>query len=328
MNGAAADHQRKRLVTGVLPRPPTCSAMKLLPAHIAVRRTRRACKHRRFRAPCGHLQPSEQPLTRERSEHGGFSCSRRCNEAWISFLARIRPACTAPRADGAACGSAHRASTPPRAHPSAATWPASARGRLRAGGAGHPRVMRRDHHHTVDVRLQQWRNSAAARHLQRHPIRRLQALRQRLDALRRARHSTTERVSTVFADRDLARLRCTSRPIARPTHLGSPNPHLHSSLVMRENRRRRHRPIRARSSIQASRRGGRTKSSGLEHRSKRPTRLRSPNEAPVPDRPNLRPEPDGPHTRSFMPRKAAVGRRHAVECSVQVVRGRNVGGGG
>src|ERR1019366_3378570 len=39
---------------------------------------------------------------------------------------------------------------------------------------------------------------------------------------------------------------------------------------------------------------------GLEaHRAKRPTRLRSPKKAPVPDQPNLRSEPDGPSEKQF-----------------------------
>src|ERR1019366_9882999 len=45
---------------------------------------------------------------------------------------------------------------------------------------------------------------------------------------------------------------------------------------------------------------------GLEaHRAKRPTRLRSPKKAPVPDQPNLRSEPDGPSEKQFHAAKAA-----------------------
>jgi hypothetical protein len=41
------------------------------------------------------------------------------------------------------------------------------------------------------------------------------------------------------------------------------------------------------------------------HRTNRPTRLRSPNKAPVPDHPTLRPEPDRASKSIFMPRKEA-----------------------
>jgi hypothetical protein len=64
---------------------------------------------------------------------------------------------------------------------------------------------------------------------------------------------------------------------------------------------------RARSSIQASRRGGRTKSTGSKPIDQNGlTRLRSPNEAPVPDRPKLRPDPDGSSAVEFMPRRPAL----------------------
>ena len=60
------------------------------------------------------------------------------------------------------------------------------------------------------------------------------------------------------------------------------------------------------SSILASRRGGRTKSPGSKPIvQKRPTRLRSPNKAPVPDRPTLRPAPD----------RASAGHFHATRRS-------------
>ncbi len=53
-------------------------------------------------------------------------------------------------------------------------------------------------------------------------------------------------------------------------------------------------------SILASRRGGQTNCPGSKPIvQKRPTRLRSPNKAPVPDRPTLRPEPDRASTTQF-----------------------------
>src|SRR5580704_6658177 len=53
-------------------------------------------------------------------------------------------------------------------------------------------------------------------------------------------------------------------------------------------------------SILASRRGGQTNSPGSKPIvQKRPTRLRSPNKAPVPDRPTLRPAPDRASSMQF-----------------------------
>jgi hypothetical protein len=103
-----------------------------------------------------------------------------------------------------------------------------------------------------------------AGHLQRHAIRRQKALRQTPDALRRARHSSAGAHLAVLTDRDHAEVtvnvqtdRSTDPPRQR-------HPHLHQLVdVQRENPAgQRHRPIRARSTIQASRRGGRTKSPG------------------------------------------------------------------
>jgi hypothetical protein len=71
-----------------------------------------------------------------------------------------------------------------------------------------------------------------------------------------------------------------------------PNSHLNSSVVVQENQRDL-RLMQTQSSIQASRRGGPTKSPGSRPVDQtRPTRLRSPNQSPVPDRLNLRPTPD------------------------------------
>jgi hypothetical protein len=105
---------------------------------------------------------------------------------------------------------------------------------------------------------------AAARHLQRHPIRWQQALRQRLDPLQRARHPARRADIAVLADRDLAEVavHIQANSHDRPTW---PLPPLTSTARVDgagEPAGQRHRPIRARSSIQASRRGGRTNSPG------------------------------------------------------------------
>ncbi len=88
--------------------------------------------------------------------------------------------------------------------------------------------------------------------------------------------------------------RCTSRPIARPTHLGNGTSHLPSTVdsAVGEPAGQRHRPIRARSSIQANRRGGRTKSTGSKpiDQNGLPDCV-LPNKAPVLDDPEPRTGP-------------------------------------
>jgi hypothetical protein len=98
--------------------------------------------------------------------------------------------------------------------------------------------------------------------------------------------------------------RCTSRPIARPTHLTNAIAHLHNTVVdtdRRENQReKRHRPIRARTLNPGKSQGRPNDKHGLEaHRRKRPTRLRSPKKAPVPDHRTVGPDPDGPSEKHF-----------------------------
>jgi hypothetical protein len=83
-----------------------------------------------------------------------------------------------------------------------------------------PRVIRTDHDHAIHIRLKQPGDlPATAAQLERHPIARQQALRQRHDPFRRARYPASRASHTVLADRDHTESRCTSRPIARPTHL-------------------------------------------------------------------------------------------------------------
>ena len=98
--------------------------------------------------------------------------------------------------------------------------------------ASDPGVIRADHDHPVHVRLEDPRDlPAAARHLQRHPIRRQQTRRQRLQPLRRARHPPAERTTPSSQIATTQKSRCTSKPIARPTQLTTPPPHLHTTLT-------------------------------------------------------------------------------------------------
>jgi hypothetical protein len=106
-------------------------------------------------------------------------------------------------------------------------------------------------------------------------------------------------VHELFATREPA----AQDPAARPT---SPTPSLTSTTMApdtdrRENQReKRHRPIRAQT-LNPDKSHGRPKDKhGLEaHRRKRPTRLRSPKKAPVPDDRTLGPDPDGPSKTHF-----------------------------
>jgi hypothetical protein len=130
-------------------------------------------------------------------------------------------------------------------------------------------------------------------------------------------------VHELFATREPA----AQDPAARPT---SPTPSLTSTTMApdtdrRENQReKRHRPIRAQT-LNPDKSHGRPKDKhGLEaHRRKRPTRLRSPKKAPVPDDRTLGPDPDGPSKTHFhaatrktrrtsarSPKRSSAARRH------------------
>ncbi len=130
-------------------------------------------------------------LTIHKSEHGGLPCNGRWSTAWISFLTVTvsAPAALGARGAGAESGSAHPASRPPLAHRATATTPKRERptgqsSRARSRSQCHPGYD----DHPVDMRLEDPRDlPAAARHLQRHLVRRQQALRQRPDPLRGAR---------------------------------------------------------------------------------------------------------------------------------------------
>jgi hypothetical protein len=177
----------------------------------------------------------------------------------------------------------------------------SQRARVEAVGLGPcPRdagVVRADHDHPVNVRLEDPRDlPAAARHLQRHPIRRHQALRQHCQSLRRARHASAGAHLAVLTDRDHAEItvniqadRTTSPPRQRhpspPTTRLTPNGRT-SGTTTQTDTCSQHNPGKSQ--------GRPNELPGLEaHRANRPTRLRSPNKAPVPDPPTLRPDPDG-----------------------------------
>ena len=135
---------------------------------------------------------------------------------------------------------------------------------------------------------------ATARYLQRDAISGKQGLSERIDPVRRTRHPTCRTGHAVFADRDHAELAVhiesdrTADPSRQPHSLTS------TQLTMRENQRDNDTDrYELNRSIQASRRGGRTKSP-----SSKPIDQNGlpvcvlPNAAPIPDRPTLRSGPD------------------------------------
>ena len=185
------------------------------------------------RSSSGSSRPAShrRPLTPNRSEHGGLPCRRRCSTAWISFFARERECTSCSRRASRRRNTRQRSSgihtdSSSPDHNSlrqrARVQPVGLRARLR-----DPGVIRADHDHPVDVRLEDPRDlPAAARHLQRHPIRRHQALRQHLQPLRRARHPTAGADLAVLTDRDHAEVtvniqadRSTDPPRQRHPHL-------------------------------------------------------------------------------------------------------------
>src|SRR5205823_4024330 len=134
---------------------------------------------------------------------------------------------------------------------------------------------------------------AAAHHLQRHPIGRQQALGQRAHTLGRGRYPTRRTNVAVLADRDLAKLAMHIQANRTPHPPRHSHTHLHSST----SRNGRTNGTTTQTDTSSKLNPGKSQARpnekpGLEaHRPNRPTPLRSPNKAPVPDQPNLRSAP-------------------------------------
>jgi hypothetical protein len=223
------------------------------------------------RSSTGSSRPASQrrPLTPNRSEHGGLPCSRRCRTAWISFLARERE-----------CTSCSR-----RASRSRST-------RQRSSGL-HTDSNSPDHNNLANVRASSRSVLARARVIRCRPGRpprpgprappgsarapsscpspptppdpippgsapatpahRAWRARDQPSEPRRPRRSRPRRSHGEHPGRSLALPTC-STPSSPHTRRGR-----HRTG---EPAGQRHRPIRAPGTIQASRRGGRTKSTG------------------------------------------------------------------
>ena len=215
---------------------------------------------------------------------------------------------------GAGSGSAHPASRPPQAHHARATTPKHGHRACPSSRARcDPSVIRTDDNHPVHVRLEDPGDlPAAAGHLQRDPVRWQQAFGQHRDPLRccsaPARRTEPSRPHRSRPHRNRGEHPDRSHDLSISPKASSP-PSTRLTVTAGEPAGQRHRPIRARSSIQANRRGGRTKMHGLEaHRSLRPTRLRSPKQEPLSwMRRNLGPAPDRASERQFHASRRGTG---------------------
>ena len=253
------------------------------------------------RSSSGSSRPAShwRPLTPNRSVHGGLPCRRRCRTAWISFFARVRE-CTScsrrasrRRSTRQRSSGIHTDSSSPdhnkRASVRASSRSVFARACVMPVSSGLTTTTRSTCGSRIRATSQQLPVTSNAT---RSDASKLSA--KHHQTLRRARHPSAGPHLALLADRDHAEVtvnvqadRATDPP--RQSH-----PHLH-----RRNGRagepagQRHRPIRARSTIQASRRGGRTKSPGSKPivQNGLPACV-LPTEAPVPDHPTLRPDPD------------------------------------
>ena len=249
-----------------------------------------------------------RPLTPNRSEHGGLPFRRRMQHR-VDLVLRARPRAhqlltarePAAHHPAALVGHPHRVQLPRPQQPRqrARVEPVGLRARLRIPVSSGLTTTTRSH-----VRLEDPRDLPRSRPSPPTPPdpARTRLSREQLKPSGVSRHPrppTAPRPSSQIATSQKSR--CTSNPIALPTHLLTPSPPSRRRTAG-EPAGQRQRPIRARSTIQASRRGGRTKSPGSKPIvANRPTRLRSPNKAPVPDHPTLRPDPDRAFRAVFMP---------------------------
>ena len=283
------------------------------------------------RSSSGSSSPAShsRPLTPNRSEHGGLPCSRRCRHAWISFLTRLRECTSCSRRESRRrrmrqrSSGIHTASSSPR-HSKLANARASSLSVFALAleipvSSGETTTTRLTCGSRILATSQQLPVTSNAT---RSDDSRLSA--SELTPSGVAGTRPAERTSPSSQIATSQKSRCTSKPIARPTHLGTPILTSTARIVRGgEPAGQRHRPIRARSSIQASRRGGRTKSTGskpIDHYGLPVCVL--PKKAPVPDHPTVRSGPDRAPRSSFMPRiseepvreRSGHWRRGAVGC--------------
>ena len=214
-------------------------------------------RRRRTRAPrAGSSSPAShwRPLTPNRSASTAAcpadgAAAPPGSRSWRACVS-ARAAHDA-RADGATRGSAHRASRPIQAHPSTTGAPARARPAGRSSrcawvipvSSGLTTTTRSTYGSRIRATSQQLPVTSNA----------TRSVGARLSAsvLNPSGVLGTRPAERTFPSSQIAttqKSRCTSRPIARPTHLTNASSHLHQLVVdtERENQReKRHRPIRA-----------------------------------------------------------------------------------
>ncbi len=175
---------------------------------------------------------------------------------------------------------------------------------------GDPCVIRADHDHPVHIRLEDPCDlPSSTAHLHRDPVRRHKARGQRLERLRCCRHPAGGADHPVLTDRHLTEITVqvkadrSTHPLEQRLHGQSPPNTIDGAG---EPAGERHRPIRARGTIRASRRGGHRKAQARSPSSKTARRLRSPKRPPSPiTRPYARGQTKPPGNRFSCPDEQA-----------------------
>src|SRR5437764_1952595 len=184
-----------------------------------------------------------RPLTPNRSEHGGLACSRRCRHAWISFLARERERTSCSRRASRRrrirqrSSGIHTASSSPRhsklANARASSLSVFARALVIPVSSGETTTTRLTCGSRIRATSQQLPVTSNAT---RSDVNRLSASDRTPSGV--AGTLPADRTSPSSQIATSQKSRCTSKPIARPTHLGTPIPHLRQlDLSERENQR-------------------------------------------------------------------------------------------
>ena len=269
-----------------------------------------AGRRRRSRAPrsAARARPATPgPCCRTDRVAGGRPFRRRINTAWISFFTRVRARTSCARRASRRRITRVRSSGihTPSSSPAASSL-ASVRASSRSVFARAWRIPVSLGETTItraDVRLEDPRDlPRVAGHLQRHPVTRIQALREQLQHLRRAsaiRPAERTRPSSTIATSQKSR--CTSSPTAL-TRI------LLARSTTRENRWANDTDGSALAAQPGKSQGRPPKSPGSHaHRAKRPAQPAF-SQRPLSQSPEPKPAPDdrAPSRGSFMPREAPI----------------------
>src|SRR6516165_3019722 len=195
----------------------------------------------RSSAGSSRLESQARPLTLNRSEHGGLPCSRRRRQAWISFFARVRDRTSCSRRARRRrtirqrSSGVHTASSSPfhskPANARASSLSVFARALLIPVSSGLTTTTRFTCGSRIRATSQQLPVTSNATRSDGSRLSANVAMPSGVLGTRPA-----DRVTPSSQIATTQKSRSTSKPIARPTHLGNPNSHLHSAAV-RENQR-------------------------------------------------------------------------------------------